>query len=332
MRSDGDPFSDVEVFIPAIAAPTQDDVLLQFDLFRVDAAERLVRAIGEQVERDDELTVDLVAFHEGNVVPRAVRTGLKLFARPGVLLPGLDARLLTSRVGDRLRLRTVLFPDFELPRFASAEVEVLVVVRSAAKLAIPADEEPRFLARFGGSVETALNTAARLMVRERRLGALRTAFERIVAQVAPRVQVTPERIQEYLTLEWDGSEGPKLRQLDLGDAVLARAKEDWFRTTDNIVLAERHLRTASVMLMASEPSTPEQRQQTHQQMVEQLAQRLNVEPEDFASAFEAAPERRRAFEQAVDVLTMTDAVFKRVKVHEASPAALGGQIRASFRG
>lgn len=201
---------------------------------------RRPRAIREPIAVGDELTLSVVGFCQGLVVPFTFREEMVIEHLPGQYLPGFTEGLRGSKVGDSLQVWLTLPPDFGVEKLRGQEAVFAVSVLGAAQR-LPLDvTSDAFLFSLGlGQSHEELFAALTEELRNDRVHeawkrTVDAVYEQLHQRSAPNV---PESlVDEELGRRWRRMEGDHLDRLKVSSRAQEAALESWL--TDKALRAD----------------------------------------------------------------------------------------------
>lgn len=171
---------------------TGDDLLFFIDDLARSRAPRTTRKYGEKLQLGDIAVIDVLAYHQGKLVPFSPKQGMEVEVGAGDSLPWLDESLLECAVGDGLELDLTLPEDEPVEAMRGAEVTYLIDVVSAYRLELPAADSKEYVAllsRKKTSLEAVLPELSKKLENERIADAWQEARECVMDELVRRTEV-----------------------------------------------------------------------------------------------------------------------------------------------
>jgi trigger factor len=227
--------------------PVSEDELLAAaeDLAR-SRARRTPRKYGEKVQAGDEVTIDMLGYVDGKLMPFSARKGLVTEAGAGDLLPWLDEVLLECNVGDSLELPVTYGEDDPVEALRGLTATYLIDVVGAAKVSMPEVGSEAFvhlLSRKAKTLDEALTEVAEMVEGERAADAWDEARERVIDELIRRTEVSipPALVDEEIRRSWARIEEPYLDAKGFDDDEKREALDGWLDDEPTRIDAQRRL-------------------------------------------------------------------------------------------
>lgn len=247
----------LHVTAPGPQPVTEMELLSFVDELVRERAKRTERKYGEAIQLGDEVTVDMLGYANGRLIPFSPRKGLVLQPGSGKVLPWLDEALLECAVGDSLEL-PVKFPDDEpVEELRGAETTWLIDVVAAAEVAAPDPDSDAFLkllSKDKKTIDEAMEQVSTQLEDERIGEAWEEARERVIDELVKRsdVRIPVALIDEEIRRSWQRIEEPFLSSKGFDDDEKREALAGWLDDPETRLEAERSLSLAVVLRAIAE--------------------------------------------------------------------------------
>ncbi|MFT3712138.1 MAG: hypothetical protein QM817_31225 [Archangium sp.] len=234
---------------PKVVPFTAEDLMLFADQLARERAPKMKRKYGEKLQLGDVAVIDVLAYHQGKLLPFSARQGMEIEVGAGDSLPWLDESLLECAVGDGLELPVTLPNDELVEAMRGAEVTYLVDVVSAYRVELPSVDSADFLSllsRKATTLDGAMEELSEQLEAQRIAEAWEEARECVIDELVRRTEVTlsPELVDEEIKRAWMRVELPLLESKGFEPDELREALSGWLGDGPTRTDAERRLRLA----------------------------------------------------------------------------------------
>jgi FKBP-type peptidyl-prolyl cis-trans isomerase (trigger factor) len=244
---------DLKVTIEEGPAPTQQEVEDAFLLACYRQAERRPRKENEATEDGDELSVDLVAFCESQIVPFSAGKGVLLDPTGNEPFEGLYEQVVGTPVGHNTHAELLLPEDFPAVDFQGKRAIFAVQVTAATQVKESDPADPAFLKRLGLGIshEEIGEALGKRLAEERAFEDYLLAAKGVLEVLRERAQVeiSDQLLDQEIGLRWREEEGQILSELDLPPEHRDTALQGWMSSPD-LREQTRELITNSLLLAA----------------------------------------------------------------------------------
>lgn len=242
---------DLVVEVPPAPAIDEADVVLAFDELRREHAKVTERAPGERTELGDEVELDVIAYHEGRVVPFSVRSGLVYTLGEDLFWPGLSDGVVGTPVGEAAGFALTLPDDGWAEAWRGRTVQVACTVRAARRVDKPAADDPAFLAATGRgrSLDEVTASLARDLLDDREEERVDFARGLVLDAVLARCtfKVPRELVDEEIRQRFRRAEGDTIARWGLSSDEQKQALEGWLDDAMTFLDAEHRVAAALVL-------------------------------------------------------------------------------------
>lgn len=221
----------IQLQVPLPPALSDDDVIARWTELAFAHAPRARRAAGDVVEAGDEVTLDLLMYARGRLVPQTAGQHT-LVLDDDLALPGLVDLLVGSKVGEGTQGAVQVPADYPDDRLAGATLHVLVDVVSAAVVQQRPLDDPATLKalNLGATVDDVAQAIAEQLQQEQRwaeVDAARQVALDWLADQAADVALPEEGVRERVQQQWHSREGALLAAKGFGKDELDQALSAW---------------------------------------------------------------------------------------------------------
>lgn len=278
----------LNVKAPRAVPFTGDDLLFFIDDLARSRAPRTARKYGEKLQLGDIAVIDLLAYHQGKLVPFSPRQ-MEVEVGAGDSLPWLDESLMECAVGDGLELDITLPDDEPVEAMRGAAVTYLIDVVSAYRVELPdvnSKEYVGLLSRKKTTLEAVLPELSEKLENERIADAWQEARECVMDELVRRteVQVAPELVDEEIRRTWARVELPLLQKKGFEPDELRDAVDGWLNDATTRAEAERRLRLALAVKALAEKEQITFDSDTMKLMVDDAKARFGIPKEEVRKA------------------------------------------------
>ncbi len=305
---------------PDVAAPSLDALTVKleppaqvtegvlsdrFIELQYESALRLPRVNGEVVDADDEVTVDTVAYVDGELVPFTVLEGQLLSPLYDEAMPGLREALVGEMVGQVVVVEVEIPQKHPVERFRGKSAMFSVRIVGAAEVEPFEVDSPEFLeaADAGDSVDAVLETLANEWNDEEQLRLYNKGMHTLMEELIARAHVTIEAsaIDREIGRRWQEREGRLLSRLQLPQEQHEAALNGWLQNAELRKEVEHGLASTLVLraVALKEKLTDAADVRAY---FDDLAPSMNISATAFRASFEKDAEPETA-KQMVDSLS-----------------------------
>ena len=210
---------------------TDADLLDRLGQLAADNAPRRPRSAQEVIAPGDELTLNIIGYCRGAIIPFTFRQGVILEHQSGAYLPGFAEAMAGAKVGAALQINLVLPPDFGVEALRGLTAVFAVNVLGAAEL-LPVDltsDEFLFGLGLGQTHEGLFAALHEEIVSERAREAVRRALDEVFELLSQRSppQIPQTLIDEEIGRRWRTFEGNHLAELQIPASDQEAALASW---------------------------------------------------------------------------------------------------------
>jgi trigger factor len=204
---------------PIFAEVDDADLLDRLGEIARENAPRRHRSSQEQIAQGDELTLTIVGFCRGSLIPLTFRQGVIVENQPGGYLPGFMEGLQGARVGSSVQVRLNLPPNFGIAALQGQPAVFAVDILGAAEQ-LPVDitsEQFLYSLGMGQNHIELFDTLTEEIRSERAVDSLTDAFDAVIKELAKRAppQIPESLIDEEIGRRWRRMEGDHLSALQI---------------------------------------------------------------------------------------------------------------------
>jgi trigger factor len=237
-------------------AVSTDDVLVAFHAALRAVADKRPRAAGERPELGDDVTLNMLAYAQGTIVPFSVKMQWQTELAPFPHLPTLAETITSIPVGEGRAIPLVFPDDYPLERYRGVSARFLVDVSGAVEVRMPDAEHPDTLRKLGrgSSLDAVMDALAAEVDGERGEELLVTAQSRALDALAARVTapIPAALVDEEIMRAWGRLEGGALAWLKFSADEQDEALAAWQRDPATRADAERRIRIALALRAIAE--------------------------------------------------------------------------------
>ncbi len=196
---------------------TDADLLDWLGRVAAENAPRRPRTIREPIAPRDELTLNIVGYCQGAIIPFTFRNGVILEHRSGAYLPGFAEGLQDAKVGDALQVRLALPPDFGVVALRGLPAVFAVSILGASELLSvdPTSEQFLFNLGLGQSHEELFASIEQDILEVRNDKAIQATLDKVFEALHQRAppNIPSSLIDEEIGRRWRRFEGDHLAAL-----------------------------------------------------------------------------------------------------------------------
>ena len=311
--------------VPATPELTEELLLLRFTEQIADRAPRIPRPPGASVEMDDWVTIDLIAYCGGLLLPELTAQQATFFLTPDASLPGFAAVLLQAgaAVGAHVTLNLTLPADYPLEPLRGAPVACAVTVHAAATVELPPGEgwSPEFLEALGfprekgdALIEFELEVEA-LQEQQRQRAILEQIWDQLISR-AP-AQIPESTLELALDMLWKEGQGRFLSAAGTDPQDVDHAGRMW---VGNLELREGTRRRLHISLIVAAVARQERFTDVDpnalEDFVRSLAGATDLDAEGLLSEMRSDPTAARRIAEQYVWLRTVNFIFSRAETVE----------------
>ena len=307
----------LSVTVPAPRGVTREQLLERFHALVREHASMRARQRGEPLRRGDQVTLDVLGYSGGHLIPFSARSHLSLELAPHSVLPGFSEALIGRAVGDTPQVRLTLPDDYPVASLRGHSAVFLVDILAAREMTLPDADSEAFLKALGRGptheavmaslleeLEGELAEALRAEARERVLSAL---LERAGPPAVPAALV-----DEEVRRQWLHTEAPLLRNKCFDASELQEALDGWLRDGPTRARAERQLRAALVLGAVARREGALLANERLDAIVDDVAEQLEISADELREGGDPVYDR---MQEVAWHLVLMDHVLSRARVH-----------------
>jgi len=213
----------IQIDVPSPEPITEEDITERFEQLYYELLHRENRAKGDPIQYGDEVTLDLIGYVSGELLPFSASEGLRVRLEEDVCFPGFGTKL----EGLAVDSQKVILTRTE----DGQELLLAVSIVSAAVLEDIEPDSPEMLARFqrGDTLPEILEHIAEELVQEEASALVLRGFDLVMEELLKRAPIDIPRapLEEEIRYWWRLSEGDFLARHNVEQTDLEASLRYW---------------------------------------------------------------------------------------------------------